>query len=607
MKKLIELKEKEVVLRVVRLVASVFLLFVGCSTKSSGISTAFLIIAYMIVATESLYRAAVCVVQKKYFNDTVIMFLINAFTLVLGIKYAAIAVNICYYIGVLEKMFIDYFQSAYSLYPDNNVDHVNVVDEFGAVSVSMPDQIKKGDKVIVNPGEIFLTDGIVIDGFSKVNPEAVTHERINKEIGINDRVMAGYINLSSQIIYESANSVDSTHVDYMKKHSEKAFASRRKGYPVFNRYNRIISSVLLFGALIAMLISFFTDIRFDNVVVLLILSATVSVKNIIDFSVVKSIYSGASNGIVYNSADTVTGLSGVSAAVFEFKDKIGYFTVSGIEVFDEYSEDNLKDIASALYSKSALPYASTVCLYSGYEDSSARISGYKEFDNSGCFAYIDGHQIVSGSTSFMEKSKVYIPFNVDDDFCGVHFAVDGNYIGNIRFECNDFYKLSGVIADMKKCGVKHFIVFGCEDEIGADHIRNILKADYFSVDDDRTKILNDIMDNVKGRIALFGWHDWLVSGVYSVYLGKEKIDDAYVDASVAVAGNSVERCADVIELSHMAKDYAGISFCAFSIFKLIVVVLMFFGIVSVIGTLLCEALLYAGLSAIIIFKHNKLY
>lgn len=607
MKKLANLKEKEGILRIVRLVAAVFLLFVGCSTKSSGISTTFFVIAYLMVTAESLYRAAVSVIQKKVLNDTVILFLVNAFSLVLGIKYAALTVNICYYLGVLEKAFIGYFQSAYSLYPENSVEHVNVIDEFGAVSVSMPDQIKKGDKIVINPGEIFLTDGIVIDGFSAVNTETVTHEHETKDIGINDRVMAGYINLSSQIIYESSNSAGKTHAEVLKKHAEKAFSAARRGYPVLNRYTRIISSLLLFASLIALLISFFTNIKFDCVVVLLLLSASVSVKNIMDFAIIKSLYSGASNGIVFNSADTVAGLSGVSTAVFEFKEKIGSFEVESIEVFDEYSEDNLKDIASALYSKSTLPYAAAVCLYSGYTDSSARISGYKDFDHSGCFAYIDGHQIVSGNTDFMLKSKVYIPFNTDAGFSGIHFAVDGNYIGNIKFKRNDFYILSDVIADMKRCGVKNFVVFGCEEESGIENIRNILKADYFSVDDDRTKILNDIMDNVRGRIALFGWHDWLVSGVYSVYLGKEKIDDAYVDATVAVAGSSVERCADVIELAHMAKSLSRISFFAFAALKIIVILFMFFGKTSVFAVLLCEALLYAGLSAMIIFRHNKLY
>lgn len=607
MKKLNELKEKEGLVRIIRLILSVFLLFIGYSTKSGGISTSFLVIAYLIVTAESFYRAAVSVIQKKVLNDTVIMFLVNAFSLVLGIKYAALTVNICYYISFFEKMFISYFQSAYSIGPDNNAEHINVMDEFGAVSLSMPEQIKKGDIVVVNPGEIFLTDGIVTDGFSTVNTESVTHEHETKEIGINDRVMAGYINLSSQIVYQSSNSIGSTHADNLKHCAAHAFEKGRRGYPLLNKYIKIVSSGMLFAALVALLISLFTNIKFDCVVILLLLSSSVSLRNIIDFSVIKSLYSGISNGIVFNSADTVSGLSGVTVAVFEFKNKIGGFSVDSIEVFDDYSEDNLKDIASALYSKSTLPFASAVCIYSGYTDSSARISGYKEFEHSGCFAYIDGHQIVSGNTDFMIKSKIYIPFNADNDFSGIHFAVDGNYIGNIRFERNDFYVLSDTVASMKRCGVKNFIVFGCEDQNGIDNIRNILKADYFSADDDRTKILNDIMDNIKGRIAIFGWHDWMVSGVYSVYLGKEKIDDRYIDANIAVAGKSVERCADVISLAHTAKSFALTAFYAFAALKFIIVLFMLLGRSSVFAVLLLEILLYAGLSAFVIFKHNKLY
>ncbi len=593
-------------IQLIRLVLVIFLLFVAFSTESYGLSQTFFIAAYFITVFEVLYKSFMYISKKDIFNEDMLFLLVALLSLVLGLDKAALIVNLYYYSTYIQKAIIRHRQNMFVLNSEHNIEHVNIVNELGAVSVTTPEHIKKGDIIVVNPGECILTDGIVTDGFSTVNTEAVTHEATPMEISINDKVMAGYINLSSPITYKSKCDIYSTHIEAEKQLASESLSKSSKLYGLVKKYSRLASLALVVITVIMLFFAVFTDFSFESVVTVAVISGMIAVKTGVKYVLSDSVYTGIRSGVLIKNADSLVNLGSVSTAIIEFKNRIGDFTVESAEVYDEYTEGNLKDIASCLYSKSSLPFAEAVCRYTGLTNAASRISGYREIDHSGCFAYIDGHQIVSGTTEFMQKSKIHIPFTVSDNFAGVHFAVDGTYIGNIRFSFNDFYKLTKAITSMRVCGVKHFVIFGLEDEAGAERIRNTLNIDYFSIGDDRTRIINDIMDNVSGKIAIFGWHDWLVSGVESVYLGCGRVDSIYSDADIVVSGKSVLRSSDIISIASLAKKMSYLMFAAFCAFKVIITIAALAGAASVYFAIIAEFVIYALMAFFVSYKFKKL-
>ncbi len=602
--KLSDIKNSKNIFMISRLVAVIFLLFIGFSTKSNGISQTFFFLAYFITAFEGMYKTFMAFYQKSLVNDDTVFFLICMLSLMLGIGNAALIVNIYYYSVLCQKAILKYHRDMYSFAPDNNIEHVNVLSKLGSMSVTSPENINKGDIIHVNPGEYILTDGFVVDGASNVSAENVTGDLTPLGIGINDTVMAGYVNLSSPFTYKSYGTIFNTHFNKEKDIANKVLSENGKGWKKVRKYMgflRLGTVIITLAALCAVL---FTDFEVEYAAVLAVLAGTETIKNFIDYIVFNSVYSAAKQGIMYKNVKSVSDISNASTAVFEFKNEIGDFVVESVEVYDEYSENNLKDIASAVYSKSSLPFANAICKYAGFMNASSKISELREIDHSGCFAYLDGHQIVSGTTEFMKKSKIHIPYIANESFAGVHFAVDGVYIGNIHFKCNEFYMLSEAIAKMKCDGLRHFVVFGVEDEAGISRVRNILKADYFPITEDRGKIINDIIDNVNGKIILFGWHDWMVTGVTSVYLGSGRIDDEYTDSDVVVAGKSVSASAVITGISAMAEKYIRLSFVAFSLFKILIAVFMLIGMTSVYFTLITEFLLYTALSFFVSYRYK---
>ena len=143
-------------------------------------------------------------------------------------------------------------------------------------------------------------------------------------------------------------------------------------------------------------------------------------------------------------------------------------------------------------------------------------------------------------------------------------------------------------------------------EKGAAHIRKTLNADYFSIADDRTRVINDIIEHVSGKVALFGWHDWMVRGVKSVYLGSANLTREFVDADVLVAGKSVSHTSKVIDIAYFAKKASYLSFITLLIFKIVVAIFALFGVASVYFALIGEFVIYIALSLFWTFRFKRL-
>ncbi|MFH1921785.1 MAG: cation-translocating P-type ATPase [Planctomycetota bacterium] len=65
-----------------------------------------------------------------------------------------------------------------------------------------PSQLKKGDLVIVRPGDVIAADGQISEGLSAVDQSSITGESVPEEVGPGDNVYAGTVNLTGLIRVE---------------------------------------------------------------------------------------------------------------------------------------------------------------------------------------------------------------------------------------------------------------------------------------------------------------------------------------------------------------------------------------------------------------------
>jgi ATPase, P-type (transporting), HAD superfamily, subfamily IC len=80
-----------------------------------------------------------------------------------------------------------------------NAPHVVHLVEPGGTHDVRPDSVRKGDSILVRPGEMIPCDGIVIAGESHVDTSTLTGEPMPQRVSVDDAVMSGATNEESPL------------------------------------------------------------------------------------------------------------------------------------------------------------------------------------------------------------------------------------------------------------------------------------------------------------------------------------------------------------------------------------------------------------------------
>jgi Cu2+-exporting ATPase len=81
-----------------------------------------------------------------------------------------------------------------------NCGYGNIINDDGSYQAILASEIRKGMKIMVNSGERFLADGIIIKGESEVDNSLISGETSLIKISQNSRIYSGMINISAPVI-----------------------------------------------------------------------------------------------------------------------------------------------------------------------------------------------------------------------------------------------------------------------------------------------------------------------------------------------------------------------------------------------------------------------
>ena len=70
----------------------------------------------------------------------------------------------------------------------------------GAIEEVAAERLRPGDRIELRPGDRAPADGLVTDGRSSVDPAAITGELLPLDVGLDDRVLAGSVNLDGRLV-----------------------------------------------------------------------------------------------------------------------------------------------------------------------------------------------------------------------------------------------------------------------------------------------------------------------------------------------------------------------------------------------------------------------
>jgi P-type Cu+ transporter len=277
------------------------------------------------------------------------------------------------------------------------------------------DQVEKGDRLRIRPGDKVAVDGRVVDGRTNIDESMITGEPMPVEKAKGDRVTGGTVNQTGSVLIE-AERVGSETV--LSQIVEMVAQAQRSRAPIQRLADRVAGWFV--PAVIAVAVATFViwalagpEPRFAyaivNGVAVLIIACPCALGLATPMSVMVGVGRGAQVGVLIKKAEAIELMEKVRVLVV---DKTGTLTegrprLTTIIPVDSVSEPDLLGAAASVELNSEHPLATAIM--SGARERGIKILGVSDFQSTsggGVLGRVDGREILVGKPQFLRSHSV---------------------------------------------------------------------------------------------------------------------------------------------------------------------------------------------------------
>ena len=463
-------KHKKRLARII--IAAVTLAVITILPIEDKIKAVLFLFPYLIVGWDVLWSAVRNIVHGQVFDENFLMSLATVGAYALGDYVEAAAVMLFYQVGELfQSIAVGKSRKSIAALMDIRPDSATVLRNGEELKVS-PEEVQKGETVIVRAGEKIPLDGIVLEGETSVNTAALTGESLPRDIRTGDRVVSGSVNLSGVITVKTESLYRDSTVAKILDLVENSSAKKAKTENFITRFARyytpcvVAAAVLL--AVLPPLISGggWTD-WLQRALIFLVVSCPCALVISVPLSFFGGIGGASKRGILIKGANYTEVLSKVGTVVFDKTGTLtkGIFKVTAVHP-ESMSEAELLDVAAAAESYSNHPIAESVITAHGGHIDRARIGKVTEHAGMGVEAVIDGRSIFAGNGKLMDLAGANWH---DCHIAGtvIHISEGENYLGHIVISDEIKPDSKSAVAELKDLRItKTVMLTGDKKEIG---------------------------------------------------------------------------------------------------------------------------------------------
>ena len=269
------------------------------------------------------------------------------------------------------------------------------------------EEVKKGDILIVRPGEIFGVDGEIISGASSINEANITGESIPVYKQVGSKVISSTHNLSGTITYRAEKVGEDTAINTIIRLVKEASSSKAPISTLADKVSGVFVPIVFAIAIITfivwILISDFAT-AFMTALSVLVIACPCALGLATPVAIMVSTGKGAENGILIKSAQKLETMHQISLVMLDKTGTIthGAPTVTHVIVYDK----ELLDVAYSLESMSAHPLSGPIvdyCKQNGAKKCDVEI--FRIIDGKGIEGKINGISYVAGSISLLKEQN----------------------------------------------------------------------------------------------------------------------------------------------------------------------------------------------------------
>ncbi|MBQ8929642.1 MAG: cadmium-translocating P-type ATPase [Oscillospiraceae bacterium] len=434
------------------------------------------LIPYLLVGYDILRKAFLGIKNGQVFDENFLMTVATIGAIVLGEYGEGVAVMLLYQVGELFQSYaVGKSRRNITELMDIRPDYANIEVD-GELEQVDPDEVEIGSIIVVNPGEKIPLDGVIVEGTSALNTSALTGESKPQDVGVEDEVLSGSINMTGQLKIRTTTEFDESTASKILDLVENAASRKSKSENFISKFAKYYTPIVCYAALaLAILPPLFcmlTKIGMDHYATVgalwgdwvlractfLVISCPCAVVISIPLSFFAGLGGASNQGILVKGSNYLETLSEVKVVAFDKTGTItkGNFAVTAVH-HSPVDEKKLLEYAAMAEAHSSHPISRSLQNAHGKKTDQTRVTDIKEISGHGVTVKIDGVDVAVGNEKLMKMLGVE---HIDCHHVGtiVHVAVDGAYCGHIVISDELKETSKQAMSELKRAGVEKTVM-----------------------------------------------------------------------------------------------------------------------------------------------------
>ena len=427
------------------------------------------LIPYLLVGYDILRKAFNGIRHGQVFDENFLMTVAPVGALVLGEYGEGVAVLLLYQIGELFQSYaVGKSRRNITELMDIRPDYANLENEDGETEQVDPDEVEIGSIIVVKPGEKVPLDGVIVEGSSALNTSALTGESKPCEVGPDEDVLSGSINMTGVLRIRTTTEFDESTASKILDLVENAASRKSKSENFISKFAKYYTPIVCYCALaLAVLPPLFILLTKGSAGIgavwgewilractLLVISCPCAVVISIPLSFFAGLGGASNQGVLVKGSNYLETLSQVKVVAFDKTGTItkGNFAVTAVHQ-SPIDEAKLLEYAAHVEGFSSHPIAASIREAYGKHIDRSRVTELTEISGHGITAKLDGVDVAIGNDKLINKlGIVYEPCN---EHVGtvLHMALDGTYCGHIVISDELKEHSAEAMAELKKAGI----------------------------------------------------------------------------------------------------------------------------------------------------------
>lgn len=472
-------KQKKMFIRII--ISTALIIILSLLPVEGYVQFALFMIPYLVIGYDILKKAWKGILNRQAFDENFLMAVATIGAIALKDYKEGVAVMLFYQIGELFQSYaVGKSRKNISELMDIRPDYANV-EKDGTLCQVDPDEVEVGTVIVVQPGEKVPIDGVVVEGQSTLNTSALTGESLPREVGCDDEIISGCINLNGVLKIRTTREFGESTVSKILDLVENSSSKKSRSENFISKFAKYYTPAVCYSALALVIIPPIVRMAVMGLspewgdwiyraLTFLVISCPCALVISIPLSFFAGIGGASNQGILVKGSNYLETLSQTKYVVFDKTGTMtkGVFEVAGIHHSD-MSDDKLLEYAALAECASSHPISKSLKKAYGKAIDRSRVTDIEEISGNGVIAKVDGISVAAGNTKLMDHLGIKY---IDCHHVGtiVHMAVDGKYAGHILIA--DIIKphAKEAIQALKKAGVRKTIMLTGDTKKVADQV-----------------------------------------------------------------------------------------------------------------------------------------